>query len=93
MNDLYSTFRVNTWFFDIVTGAFVSATVTLFIVAWEWLENPGGIYRDANGTNLGIVFDTAISWLVPMFFWQSSYRLGSSFDMVVEPTASTPGLK
>jgi len=67
MSDLHSSIRVNSWLFGVVIGAVISAAITLVIVVWEWRENPGGIYRDANGTNLGIVFDTAISWLVPVF--------------------------
>ena len=56
-----------TWWFGIAAGAVVSLTVTLIIVVWEWLENPGGIFRDENGTNWNFILDTAISWFVPTF--------------------------
>ena len=62
-------FGANFWVFGIVSGAFLSTTVTLIAVVWEWLENPGGIFHTANGTNWGFVFDTAISWLVPTFIY------------------------
>ena len=48
-----------------MTGTFVSATVTLIVVVWELIENPGGIFRNEHGTNWQFVFDTAISWFVP----------------------------
>jgi len=67
MQTLTLNIRANFWLFGIVTGAFISATVTLIVVVWEWLENPGGIFHNADGTNWGFVFDTAISWLVPTF--------------------------
>lgn len=57
----------NPLLFGIVTGAFLSTIITVTVLIWEWLENPGGIYRNATGTNFGIVFETAISWIVPVF--------------------------
>lgn len=50
-------------------GTAVALSVTLVICVWEWIENPGGIFRGADGTNWGFVFDTAISWLLPTFFY------------------------
>ena len=65
------TSRTKTKFlwFGIVTGALMSAIVTLIVVVWEWLENPGGIFHNENGTNWGFVFDTATSWFVPTFIY------------------------
>lgn len=53
------------WWIGPVAGAFVSATVTVIVVVWEWIENPGGIFRSEIGTNWQFVYDTAISWFVP----------------------------
>ena len=61
--------RASFLWFGITTGALVSAIVTLIVVIWEWLENPGGIFHDENGTNWGFVLDTATSWLVPTFIY------------------------
>lgn len=55
--------------FGIATGAVMSFAVTLIVVVWEWLENPGGIFHNENGTNWGFVLDTAISWFVPTFMY------------------------
>ena len=57
------------WWVGLATGAVVSATVTLIVVAWEWVENPGGIFRSETGTNWNFVCDTAISWFVPTFVY------------------------
>jgi len=50
-------------------GAAAALSVTLVICVREWMENPGGIFRGDDGTNWGFVFDTAISWLIPTFFY------------------------
>ncbi|WP_299790379.1 hypothetical protein [uncultured Shewanella sp.] len=55
--------------FGLLIGAIVSVLVTLIILVWEWVENPGGIFRDQNGTNWSFVFDTASSWFVPTFLY------------------------
>jgi len=55
------------WWLAPAAGALVSATVTIIMVVWEWLENPGGIFRSDSGTNWEFVYDTAISWLLPTF--------------------------
>ena len=53
------------WWTGPVAGVFVSTTVTVIVVIWEWIENPGGIFRSEHGTNWQFVIDTAISWFVP----------------------------
>ena len=50
-------------------GAVVSTAVTVIVVIWEWLENPGGIFHNELGTNWNFVVDTAISWFVPTFVY------------------------
>ncbi len=49
----------------IACGITIAIAVTSFVTIWEWLENPGGIFRDEEGTNWRFVYDTAISWFVP----------------------------
>lgn len=55
--------------FAALFGGLVAAAVTLFITAWELIENPGGIFRNDAGTRWAFVYDTAISWFVPTFLW------------------------
>ena len=43
--------------------AFLTASVATYL---DWSENPGGIFQDSTGTNWGVVWETAISWFVPM---------------------------
>jgi hypothetical protein len=57
------------WFFGIVVGVAVSTVVTLIVVTWEWLENPGGIFRNGDGTNWNFILETAISWFVPTLIY------------------------
>jgi hypothetical protein len=57
----------NVIIFGLLSGAAIAFAVTLVVSVWEWLENPGGIYRGPDGTNWAFVYDTAISWLAPTF--------------------------
>jgi hypothetical protein len=61
------------WWLGLAVGVAISSTVTVIIVIWEWLENPGGIFRGDGGTNWGFVFDTAISWFVPTFVYAALF--------------------
>lgn len=56
----------------LVFGAVVAVAVTVFVTTWEWLENPGGIFRDEAGTNWRFIRDTAISWLLPTFVYSAA---------------------
>jgi hypothetical protein len=64
-----SVFTVKPWWLGLAVGTAVSATVTVIVVIWELLENPGGIFRNEFGTNWNFVADTAISWFVPTFVY------------------------
>ena len=64
------------WWLGLAVGAGVSSTVTVIVVVWEWLENPGGIFRNEFGTNWNFVFDTAISWFVPTFVYATLIAAG-----------------
>ncbi|MEQ8859701.1 MAG: hypothetical protein RIC56_13735 [Pseudomonadales bacterium] len=57
------------WPIGIVSGVSIAGVVTLIVTVWEWLENPSGIFHDADGTRWSFVFDTALSWFVPTFLW------------------------
>ncbi len=57
------------WLFELFSGLVVSLSVTLVIVIWELLENPGGIFRGRNGINWGFVYETAESWFIPTFIY------------------------
>jgi hypothetical protein len=55
----------------VMLGITLAAAVALFVTVWEWVENPGGIFRDASGTNWAFIYDTAVSWFVPVALWAS----------------------
>jgi hypothetical protein len=57
------------WWLGLAAGAAASSVVTVVVVIWEWLENPGGIFRNELGTNWLFIYDTAISWFVPTFIY------------------------
>ena len=49
--------------FAALSLAFLTASVATYL---DWSENPGGIFRDSTGTNWAVVWETAISWFVPV---------------------------
>jgi hypothetical protein len=53
--------------FSLKFGLITALILTALVTAWEWIENPGGIFHNDNGTNWSFVYDTAISWFVPTF--------------------------
>jgi len=69
MRSVFKVCAKRFWSFGIGIGTSVSLAVTVFVTSWEWIANPGGIFRDANGTNWQFVYDTAISWLIPTFLY------------------------
>lgn len=53
--------------FGIKMGAIVGTLAMLTFSFWDWIENPAGLFHDAQGTNWRFVFETGVSWLVPTF--------------------------
>jgi hypothetical protein len=61
--------------FGVVAGASVAVLVATVMAAWDWLENPGGIFRGPDGTDWGVLLDTLTSWLFPTFLAAASIAL------------------
>jgi hypothetical protein len=53
--------------FGLALGLVVGMVLALVMTAWNWAENPSGIFRGPDGTQWSFVADTAVSWLVPTF--------------------------
>ena len=43
-----------------------AAAVGGWFAAYDWRLNPGGIFRGPDGTNWQFMYETAISWFVPV---------------------------
>ena len=48
-------------------GALVGVVVAAVMTFLDWRLNPGGIFHDTQGTDWGIVLETAVSWFGPVF--------------------------
>lgn len=55
------------WQFGLLVGGIIALVITIIITTWELIENPGGIYRRPDGIYWQFVFDTAVSWFIPVF--------------------------
>lgn len=53
------------WIIGPATGLAIAVLLTLVFTTWNWVENPGEIFRDASGTQWRIVYDNAASWFLP----------------------------
>ena len=77
--------------FGLSAGFTASVLVAGLFTVWNWVENPEGIFHGASGTNWGFVFDTAISWVVPVFLYTA---MGVSvLHRVVSSMIATPRKK
>ena len=47
--------------------------------AYDWRLNPGGIFRGPDGTNWRFMYETAISWFVPMLLSTLPVSVGIAF--------------
>ena len=50
----------------VVIGISVGLVITAWVTFFDWRLNPGGIFRDAEGTNWSIVLETGWSWFFPV---------------------------
>lgn len=48
--------------FGVIVGVLLAAIAT----GYDWHLNPSGIFHDAAGNHWDIIFDTAISWFLPV---------------------------
>ena len=48
-------------------GSVVGTLTAALFAIWDWVENPGGIFRGPEGTSWSIVLETGLSWLIPAF--------------------------
>jgi len=48
------------------TGVGISGLIAGTMALWNWLENPGGIFQSADGTNWSFVWETFLSWFLPL---------------------------
>lgn len=53
--------------FGVTLGLATGAASACVFTLWDWLENPGGIFRGEQGTQWFIVLDTVASWFIPTF--------------------------
>ena len=54
----------------LLNAVVVSSTIAILVgagfAAYDWWLNPGGIFRGPDGTNWRFMYETAVSWFVPV---------------------------
>ena len=58
--------RARSWLIGAAAGAAVAVMVTVPITYADWRLNPAGLFHDDTGTHWDVVFETALSWFVPV---------------------------
>ena len=58
--------KIKTWLLGAIAGGAVGVAVASTMTFLDWRLNPGGIFHDAENTHWGVVWDTAISWFLPV---------------------------
>lgn len=53
----------------LAVGIVTAVAVSLFFTTWDWIANPGGVFRDAGATKWSVIYDTAASWFWPILIW------------------------
>lgn len=66
---------------QILVALLASSIVTLIILMWELIENPSDIFYNENGINWAFIFDTTVSWFVPIIIYVTV--VGSVFYLLV----------
>ena len=57
--------KTKRWVLALLDGVAVGLALGAFMTYLDWRRNPGGIFRDFDGTNWSVVMETALSWFVP----------------------------
>ncbi len=58
--------KSSSWLLGAGTGFGVGFAVAATMTFLDWRLNPGGIFHDEMGTHWKVVWDTAISWFLPV---------------------------
>ena len=58
--------KTRIWMLGLLVGALVGLVVASVMTFLDWRLNPGGIFRDAQGTDWTVVTETAVSWFAPI---------------------------
>ena len=57
----------NRWLIGIALGGLLAIIGAAAVTFRDWQLNPAGVFHGPGGTNWGIVWDTWISWFLPVF--------------------------
>jgi phosphate/sulfate permease len=57
--------RTRVWLSGLGLGLLASAVLAMVMTFIDWRRNPGGIFRNEQGTDWGIVVETLFSWFIP----------------------------
>jgi hypothetical protein len=55
------------WVYAVALGAMVGLLTASVMAFIDWRLNPSGIFHSELGTNWRLVWDTWLSWFVPIF--------------------------
>lgn len=78
--------RMKSFFIGGIAGSGFGLIIATLMTLADWRINPSGLFHSQNGTNWGVVYETAISWFFPvaltgfvvagaLHYWLSNRRI------------------
>ena len=59
--------KTKNWIIGILSGLFSGMVVAVIMTYHDWQLNPSGIFHNEDGTHWPVVWETALSWLLPIW--------------------------
>lgn len=57
---------IRSWLWGCLVGSIAGLVVAVPVTIADWRLNPSGLFHNAQGTNWGVVTETALSWFWPV---------------------------
>lgn len=59
--------KTKLWIIGILSGLLAGIVVAVIMTYQDWQLNPSGIFHNEQGANWPVVWETALSWLLPIW--------------------------
>ena len=78
------------WISGILSSALVGVLVASVMSFLDWRLNPSGIFHGDHGTSWGVVWETWVSWFIPVAVWFGVVALPAFLWRARRPSGAGP---